>query len=277
MSEQLLFENALFADADKEAQRQIRIRTRQREYQKRYYQEYRDSILTRTKAYAQAHPDEKREAVRRHRLANADKINARCREQRKNNPEKYRAYNEEYRERNRERLLLREREYYKTHVQEVRERHRKWYANNKDKARARHFRWASKNRDHLSRKHKEWYMKNRGAALVNSAKRRSIKAGIPFDLDGHIDEIQRRIDAGVCELTGIAFDMTKDDRIRVRPNAPSIDRIIPDLGYVINNVRVVAMAANTMLMNWGEEFAFKMAQSWVEKKKSSAKDQRSLS
>jgi len=250
---------------------------KQREYQKLYYQEHRDSILARTKAYAKEHPEEKREAVRRHRLANADKINARTREQRKCDPEKYREYNKNYREKNRKRLIVREREYYKAHIEEVRERHRKWYANNRDKARARHLRWASKNRDYLSKKHKEWYMKNRGAALVNAARRRSIKADIPFALDAHIDEIQRRIDVGVCELTGIAFDLTKDGIIRVRPNAPSIDRIVPARGYVIDNVRVVAMAANTMLMNWGEEFAFRMAQSWVQKAKSSSKEQRSFS
>ena len=84
-----------------------------------------------------------------------------------------------------------------------------------------------------------------------------------FDLDNHAEELQARIDAGLCELTGIVLNMNP---VKGRPfNAPSIDRINPKKGCVYSNVRVICFAANAMLGDWGEEAALKMAKSWVAK------------
>lgn len=98
---------------------------------------------------------------------------------------------------------------------------------------------------HLAEKFKTWRTLHRGHALVNVARHRAKKRGLPCDLV--VEEIQARIDAGVCELTGIPFDLSTPRSW----NAPSLDQINPGLGYTQANVRVVLYALNVMANTWG--------------------------
>jgi len=95
--------------------------------------------------------------------------------------------------------------------------------------------------------YKMWREKRRGYALVNVAKNRARKKGIPFDLDR--DDIQERIDNGLCELTGIPFDLETPRAW----NAPSLDQIEPSAGYTNENTRVVLYAVNVMANTWGAQ------------------------
>ena len=95
-------------------------------------------------------------------------------------------------------------------------------------------------------RHRKWRRDYRGHALVNVAKNRAKSRGIPFDLSPL--DIQKRIDAGHCELTGIAFNL---DEPRAW-NAPSLDQRKPGAGYTRDNVRVVLHALNVMANVWGE-------------------------
>ena len=92
---------------------------------------------------------------------------------------------------------------------------------------------------------RKWRKSNRGNALVAAARFRAKVRNLPFDLD--VEEIQSRINAGVCDLTGIPFAL---DPPRAW-NAPSLDRIVPELGYVKSNVRVVLYSLNVMANTWG--------------------------
>lgn len=96
-------------------------------------------------------------------------------------------------------------------------------------------------------RHHEWRTKRRGYALVNVAKYRARARQLPFDLDPA--DIQRRIDLGVCELTGIAFDLTSPRSW----NAPSLDQIKAGQGYTTDNVRVVLFSLNVMANVWGAD------------------------
>lgn len=74
--------------------------------------------------------------------------------------------------------------------------------------------------------------------LLAGAKNRAKRQGVPFSLalvDIHIPEI--------CPVTGSALQ-----RNRTKPgkNSPSLDRIIPQLGYVPGNVAVVSLRANAI-------------------------------
>lgn len=76
-----------------------------------------------------------------------------------------------------------------------------------------------------------------------------------------------------CQLTGIEFYAKPPARGKIDPYAPSIDRIVPSLGYVPGNVRIVVRAVNTMLLDWGAEVFEQVANSyrykqWNEKRKS---------
>lgn len=101
------------------------------------------------------------------------------------------------------------------------------------------------NPDLISARHKQWRDAKRGHALVNVAKHRAKTKGISFDLDPM--EIQLRIDAGLCEMTGIAFDLSTPRAW----NAPSLDRADSTKGYTKDNVRVVLFALNVMANVWG--------------------------
>lgn len=79
-------------------------------------------------------------------------------------------------------------------------------AYDKEKRAAYDKEYHQKNREKILAKKKESYQKNRASHLIRSAKHRAIKKNIPFDLDQFVDEIQARIDDGVCELLGIPFD-----------------------------------------------------------------------
>lgn len=69
-----------------------------------------------------------------------------------------------------------------------------------------------------------------------------------------------------CEVSGIKFDMRKVPGMRIRPWAPSIDRIKPALPYTKGNCRVVCAAVNLALNQFGDEVFFAIAQSIVRKR-----------
>lgn len=107
------------------------------------------------------------------------------------------------------------------------------------------------NQTRSAEQRKDWRRKNRGSALVSSARCRSREKNIPFDLD--VTEIQRRIDLGRCEMTGMPFDLDGDW------NSPSLDRIDPDGGYTMSNVRIVITALNVMMNRWGADKVLEIA------------------
>ncbi len=94
---------------------------------------------------------------------------------------------------------------------------------------------------------KKWRDARRGHALVSVARNRAKKRGLPFDLSA--EDIQARVEAGRCELTGIPFDLT----VPWAWNSPSLDQMVPGKGYTQENVRVVLFALNVMANTWGPE------------------------
>lgn len=92
--------------------------------------------------------------------------------------------------------------------------------------------------------------------LIANARRRAEKKGLPFDLDKHSMELEQRLRAKVCELSGLPLDRSKHNG----PYFPSLDRIIPSLGYVYSNIRVICFALNTAFGSWGEAETLKIFQ-----------------
>ena len=108
---------------------------------------------------------------------------------------------------------------------------------------------------------KERRATHRGFSLTNDAKRRAKEKGLAFDLDWR--DIQARIDRGVCEVTGIAFDLSTPKAW----NAPSLDQREAKGGYTPENTRVVLYALNTMANCWGEDLISLIADA-IRKKRS---------
>lgn len=99
-------------------------------------------------------------------------------------------------------------------------------------------------------------------AIFKDAKKRALGRGQEYrlaqrDEDGLIERSDGR-----CCLTGIAFNL---DRLgaRRRPYAPSLDRIDATQGYVPGNVRIVCVAANYAMNEWGEKVLAQVASGYV--------------
>src|SRR3954447_13495057 len=96
--------------------------------------------------------------------------------------------------------------------------------------------------------------------LVNSARRR----GKHFALSDHIAEQLYQQQRGRCAVTGIRFSMErKDDALVKHPFAPSLDRRSSKGGYTDDNVRLVCVATNFGMGQWGEEVFLRLAEAAV--------------
>jgi hypothetical protein len=100
----------------------------------------------------------------------------------------------------------------------------------------------------------------RASRLVCSIKKRSKREGVDFDLDaGWLSEKLKR---GKCELTGLQFDFSIENRRR-NSRTPSVDRITAGGGYTKANCRVVLYAVNCLLNDWGLDESLEIARSLV--------------
>jgi hypothetical protein len=94
------------------------------------------------------------------------------------------------------------------------------------------------NKERLNRQTREWHKRNHKRSLVVTARARAKKQNIPFDLvpeDIVVPEI--------CPVLGIPLIRQKGKR---NNNTPSLDRIIPEKGYVKDNVRIISWRANRL-------------------------------
>jgi hypothetical protein len=89
-----------------------------------------------------------------------------------------------------------------------------------------------------SRYDKEWKTKRKEYTLWRHAKYRANKKGIPFDITE-----QDIIIPEICPVLGILIMRNAN---RNSWNSPSLDRIIPEKGYVRGNIRVISWRANTI-------------------------------
>jgi len=104
---------------------------------------------------------------------------------------------------------------------------------------------------------------HRAKDLIRHAKLRAAKRSLPFDLEDYIAEIQARIDAGLCEVTGVMLNL---DGGRTW-DSPSLDRAKPEQGYIYQNLRVVCHAANSAMGDWGEQRILDMAKGILAKRR----------
>lgn len=90
-------------------------------------------------------------------------------------------------------------------------------------------------------------------SLFNESKKRSKNTNIPFSLTkSEIDNMLIECN-GSCALTNIPFDLHFYSTYTSNPFRPSIDRIDTNKGYVKENVRLVCIAVNYALNEFGEQ------------------------
>jgi len=87
-----------------------------------------------------------------------------------------------------------------------------------------------------SEQQKEWRKTNLDWELWYKAKQRSSTKGVPFDIDREDIEIPE-----VCPALGIPIEIGSGG---ISDSSPTVDRIIPELGYVKGNIIVISAKAN---------------------------------
>lgn len=107
-------------------------------------------------------------------------------------------------------------------------------------------------------KHLAWRTANPEKRLFGGAKGRALKKGIPFLIT--LDDI---VIPTHCPYLGFALTNSPSDRLGTNP---SLDRKIPDLGYIPGNVQVISDLANRMKANATEEQLLTFAQSVIKMK-----------
>ena len=86
------------------------------------------------------------------------------------------------------------------------------------------------------------------------AKKRAAKKGIPFELSKeHILSIM----TDTCPVFGTAFNFGQNRG--TQPTSPSLDRIVPSLGYIEGNVIIISTKANSIKSAYGSKELYKVA------------------
>lgn len=101
---------------------------------------------------------------------------------------------------------------------------------------------------------KEWHANNPARAMLRSAKKRASANGVPFELTIEDIKIPKK-----CPVLGIPLIAGAVNGGSTN-NSPSIDRIKPELGYVVGNILIVSMLANQIKSSATPEQIMKVAQ-----------------
>lgn len=112
--------------------------------------------------------------------------------------------------------------------------------NYRQKALKRAKEFYQKNREKELALNKKRYEENLSKMLWASARTRAREKNLPFDITPEDIVIPK-----YCPVFGFELKIRTKDRMA----APSIDRIIPEKGYVKGNIIVVSFKANTMKSN----------------------------
>lgn len=101
--------------------------------------------------------------------------------------------------------------------------------------------------------------------MFAAARSRAKKEGIAYELTPEQERDLYLASGGSCALTGLAFRMGRAASCYRAPFAPSLDRIAAGEGYTRANVRLVCVAVNWALSDWGEGVFRQMCSSYAAK------------
>ena len=99
-------------------------------------------------------------------------------------------------------------------------------------------RWREKNKELSNANRREWNRRNPKRNMINVCRMYAKRRGIPFDLEQSDFEIPDK-----CPIFGMPLERGIGSR---HDASPSIDRIVPQLGYVRGNVVVISWRANRL-------------------------------
>ena len=128
-----------------------------------------------------------------------------------------------------QKMLERGRKYKEEHREEIREKAKEY--NSRPEVIERRANWHQNKQSKRS-------IPTKIQDMVTRAKNRAIEKGVPFKLTREDIEFVE-----ICPLLGIPLNWEGGPRDK---NTPSLDRIIPEKGYIKGNVRIISNLANMM-------------------------------
>lgn len=87
----------------------------------------------------------------------------------------------------------------------------------------------------------EWKKENQEKRMLYRTRHSAKSRNIPFELQEKDIIIPEK-----CPVLGLTLEVGKD---KASDNSPSLDKIIPSLGYTVGNVRVISQRANLLKSN----------------------------
>ena len=108
-------------------------------------------------------------------------------------------------------------------------------------------------------------IRGRAQVLLRSAKRRADQIDLDFDLD--LDWVMERLTPMICEASGLRLSMEVPEHTRNGRFSPSLDRIIPRLGYTKENTQLVSMIYNQAKADSSHEDVLELAKALMKKEK----------
>ena len=124
-----------------------------------------------------------------------------------------------------------------------------WYAKNRTRLLAKYKARREASPDKMKAQFREWYLRSYLKNVLRAAKRRARDSGVPFTITEADLEVPVR-----CPVLGLLLEPSVG---RVSDTSPSLDRVRPELGYVVGNVRVICHRANRLksALSLGEALA----------------------
>lgn len=111
--------------------------------------------------------------------------------------------------------------------------------------------WRNARKEHVSSWGYEWRKRTPQKQILIRSKKRAKALGLPFDLSEEDIIIPE-----FCPILGLKLEIASQDR----NCSPSIDRLIPEKGYIKDNVSVISNRANSLKSNMSIEEIIKMAE-----------------
>lgn len=162
-------------------------------------------------------------------------------------------------------------QYCERYPERIKEQTIRYYSQDKEKSKAKSRQWRLENKEAVLKREKGYRASLNGSAksLIQNAAKRSLRLGLECELDWLwvVDSYHNQ--NGSCSLTNIPFQLEKDElRDTIKgPFRMSIDRINPKIGYTKENSRLVCVAINLGLNEFGEDVFERIASAFLEKRK----------
>ena len=123
------------------------------------------------------------------------------------------------------------------------EYNKKYYQENKEKRTESYKKYYQENKEKINEQAKQYRLENKEMWMCTASKVRAKQKNLPFNLSTeYLKEIWP--EDNKCPALGIK--MKKGD-FCVTDHSPTLDRIIPELGYTKGNVQVVSALANRIM------------------------------